>query len=173
MKWIDAEVNLGQNGQIFDEPELINFPDIVQAHVQEFEAFNRLQPSQSLNLIFREVQSPQNGKRVEALDLRQLVGANKKLLDPEIWQVLNPLNLIPVERQHSKIFVRFKALDRRDIVVIQIEVFEILVGLSFLDRHNLVARIVDPLQIGWRRKIKREFQLIVGGVQFDQVLDVT
>lgn len=53
LKRIDTEVDFCKDRQVFDEPKLINFLDVVQIEIQKLEALDRFQTSQLLNLVFR------------------------------------------------------------------------------------------------------------------------
>ena len=64
-------------------------------------------------------------------------------------------------------------MDNRNIIVIQVQIFQVLVGMRVLNAHDFVARVIDPFKIGRRCEIKGEFQLVVRGIKFDQVLNRT
>ena len=126
-----------------------------------------------MNLIFGEIQGSQNWQRVQAFDLGELVRAQEHFFDPQIWEVFNPLNLVAIKGEHSQILVGLKAMNNGNIIVIQVQIFEVLVCVGVLDAHDFVAGVVDPFKVGRRCEIKGEFQLVVRRVKFDQVLDGT
>jgi hypothetical protein len=73
--------------------------------------------------------------------------------------------LIAVQRQHSEAFICVKPIDLGDVVIVEVQILQILVGMRVLDAHYLVAAIVHPLQVGGRCEIEGEPQSVVGGIQ--------
>jgi len=43
--------------------------------------------------------------------------------------------------------------------------------VGVLNAHNLVARVINPFQVGRGQEIKGKLQFIVGGIELDQMLD--
>ena len=54
---IHTEVNFGEQGKVFDVAQLVNLANIVQAHIQKFEAFNLLKSPETRDVILREIES--------------------------------------------------------------------------------------------------------------------
>lgn len=79
--------------------------------------------------------------------------------------------MVAIEGEDSQILVGLKAVDNRNIIVIQVQIFEVLVSMGVLDTHDFIARVVDPFKISRRCEIKGEFELVVRRIKFDQVLD--
>ena len=51
LQLIDAEIDFSKQRKIFDITKLDYLPDIIQAHIQKFEAFNLLESSQPGDII--------------------------------------------------------------------------------------------------------------------------
>jgi hypothetical protein len=78
-------------------PELVDFTDVVQAHVQELKALDLLEAPQPRDAVLRQVDSTESGQDVQTFNLGELIGAQEQFFDPEVRQVLNLLNLISIE----------------------------------------------------------------------------
>ena len=83
------------------------------------------------------------------------------------------LDFVSVEGQDPEVFVSVQAVDGGNIIIVQIDIFEVLVGMYILYAHDTITRVITPLQIrGWR-KIQHEFNLVVRCIQLNQMTDVT
>jgi len=116
-------------------------------------------------LILGQIQSSQDWKSLKSFDLSEFIGTNKQFFDPKVVQVLNLGNLVSNERKHSQTLVVFKSFDPGDAIVVEVEVFQVDVGVHSGDSQYLIARIVHPLQIGWRSEVKHVTQLVIRGIQ--------
>lgn len=79
---VHSEVNVGEQRQILDITQLVDLADVVQRHVERFEALDGLQALEARDLILAEVQIAQHGQSLEALNFGQLIGAQVELFDP-------------------------------------------------------------------------------------------
>lgn len=166
---INTEVNLREQWQILNIFQLIDFLYVVKAHVQEFQTFNALKICQFCYLVFWQIQCSQNWQSLQTLNLMQLISTNEKFLKPKVVQIFNSLNLVTIKTQNSETLIGFNAINIRNIIVVKVEVFQILVFVGILNWHDKISRIVDPLKISWCIKIKSKLQLVVAGIELDKV----
>lgn len=145
LQWIDTEVDLREQWQILNKLQLIDFLDVIQIQVEELQRLNCFKPLELTNLIFWKVEGSQNWQRLKALDACQLIGADEELLDPQVGQILDFWDLVPVQGKDTEAFVCVQAVNCRNVVIVQVEVLQVLVRMSVLDAHDLIAAIVDPL----------------------------
>ena len=124
-----------------------------------------------LNLIFRQVKCSKNWKTFEALNLRNIVCAQVELFDPYISQVLYSCNLVTGERQLAEALVVLEAFNFCDVVIVQEQGLEVLLSMHILNSNNLIARVVDPLQVGRCLEIEHVPQIVVTGVKLKEVSD--
>ena len=123
--WIDAEVDLCEQWKVLDMSELIDFADVVHADVHKLQTLDHFEPTESSNLVLWQVQGSENWKRVQVLDFGQIIGADEELFKPETIEVLKMLNGISVQRQDPQWFVIGNSIYFRNLVVIQVQVFQI------------------------------------------------
>lgn len=98
LHWVNAAINLCKKRQILNILQLNNFLDVVKANIQELETLDHLEAFKLCNSILGNVKSPKNWKCIQALDRSELIRTNEELLDPEVWKILNLLNLISCKR---------------------------------------------------------------------------
>ena len=101
--------------------------------------------------------------------MRKLVGTEEELLDPQVGQVLDLLNLVAVKREHAQVLVSLKPTNLRDVVIVEVQILEVLIGVRVLNAHDLVAGIVHPLDVGRRSKVESVLKSVVRSVELDQM----
>ena len=57
---INTEINLCKKREIFDIFQLVNFFDVVQIQIQEFQRFNCLKAFELANLVLRKIKGSEN-----------------------------------------------------------------------------------------------------------------
>jgi len=73
-------------------------------------------------LVFRKVQSSQNGKAFQVANLVEVVGADVELFDPEVVEVFDFGNLVAVETEDSKALISKQTINFLDVVVVHVKV---------------------------------------------------
>ena len=98
LDWVNAEVHLCQQLDVFDVLQLVYLPNIVQAQIQELEALYAFKSTKAWDLILWKIQRSKNWKCFESFDLSEIIGTDEKLFDPESFQILYPFDSIAIER---------------------------------------------------------------------------
>lgn len=142
---IDAEVNFSQQLNIFNKSQLVDFSNVIQTQIQKFEAIDALKSTKALYLIFGQIKCSQNWKSFKTFDLSQVVCTYEQLFDPEAFQVFDSFDAVAVERENSELLVVVETINIGDLIVVQIQVFQVEVTLSARDSADLVARVINPL----------------------------
>ena len=73
LDWIEAHVELGEQLEVLDVPELQYFLDFVQAQVEEPQVSDEFQSTQVSDLVSREIQRAQERCCIQSLNLLDVV----------------------------------------------------------------------------------------------------
>lgn len=136
---IHTEIHLRQQRQVLNVLQLVDLSDIVQTHVQKFQAINLLKASQLRNVVLGQVQGPEHRQRFKFDDLAEVVGANEQFLEPQVFQVFDFANLVAVEAEDSQALVGREPIDFLNLIVVQIQVLQVGVRLGACDASDSVA----------------------------------
>ena len=98
-----------------------------------------LKTAQTLYLIFGQIECSENWKRLQPFNLGQVVGADEELFYPEALKIFNSLDSIAVQGKDAEIFVIMKAVNVCDLVVVQIQIFQIQISLGSRYTIDLVS----------------------------------
>jgi len=170
LDWVEAEVKLRQQRQLFDIFELQHFLDSVQGQIQEAEGLDHLEALQFSDLIFRQVKGAQNSQQLQACDFLDLVICKVELLEHQGVQVFDLLNLVGAKGEHAQGSVFTDTFDKLDIVLVEVQVLQVLVPCHIFNPLYLVEGQVDPLKVGRGVEVEHLRQVVVRGVQLNQML---
>lgn len=79
--------------------------------------------------------------------------------------------MVTIQTEQSEALVCIQPAYNADLVVIEEQVLQVRILLSPWDADDIVARVVDPLQICRWSEVESLTQAVVRGVQLYQVLD--
>lgn len=173
LQWIHAQIKLSHELKVLNIFQLVHLADVVEAELEESEALNLLETLEFADLVLGQVEGPQNWQSLQSFDLGELICTQHQVLDPEVVEILYLLDLVAREGKNSETFVQLKSIDSLDVILVEIQVLEVFILEGILNGDNLVARIVNPLKIGWWGEIESVLDEVARGIQSDQVLDIS